>query len=75
VEKREEEREGKQAVSLQPAQAQEPINFVRETSGLYINGGELNHYSLHSLLIAIFQKLKCSKMIAIFAIGMGCGNK
>jgi len=54
VEKREEEREGKQAVSLQPAQAQEPRNFVRKTSGLYINGGELNHYSLHSLLIAIF---------------------
>jgi hypothetical protein len=32
-------------------------------------------YSLHPLLIAIFQNFKCSKMIAIFAIGMGCDNK
>jgi hypothetical protein len=32
-----EEREEKRAVSLQPAWAQEPRNFVRETSGPYIN--------------------------------------
>jgi len=32
-------------------------------------------YSLHPLLIAIFQNFKCSKIIDIFAIGMGCGNK
>ena len=28
-------------------------------------------YSLHPILIDIFQKLNCSKMIAIFIIGMG----
>jgi len=33
------------------------------------------YYSLHPLLIAIFQNFKCSKMIAIFAIDMGCCNK
>ena len=32
-------------------------------------------YSLHPILIDIFQKLKCSKIIDIFAIGIGCGNK
>jgi hypothetical protein len=32
MEKREEKREEKRAISLQPASAQEPINFVRETS-------------------------------------------
>ena len=40
-----EEREGKQVVSLQPARTQEPRNFVRETSGPYVNGRELNHYT------------------------------
>ena len=40
-----EEREEKQVVSLQLAQAQEPRNFVRETSGPCINGKELNHYT------------------------------
>ena len=49
-------------------------NLVRGTYELYINDEGLN-YSLYSLLIAIFQKLKCSKMIAIFTISMGIGNK
>ena len=40
----------------------------RRSNNVSIN----NTYSLHSLLIAIFQKLKCSKMVAIFTIGMGC---
>jgi hypothetical protein len=35
--RREERREKKQAVSLQPAWTQKPINFVREISGPYIN--------------------------------------
>jgi len=37
VEERSEEREEKQAVTLQPTSAQEPKNFVRETSEPYIN--------------------------------------
>ena len=40
-----EEREEKQVVSLQLAQAQEPINFVRKTNEQCINGEELNHYT------------------------------
>ena len=40
----EERREEKWDVSLQPVWAQEPRKSVRETSGLCINGGELNHY-------------------------------
>ena len=45
VEEREEERKEKQAVNLQPVQAQEPRNFVRYTSGPCINDGGLNHYT------------------------------
>ena len=35
----------KWAVSLQTVQTQEPEKFVRQTSGSYINDGELNHYT------------------------------
>jgi len=38
-----EKREVKQVVSLLLAQAQEPRNFVRETSGPCMNDEELNH--------------------------------
>jgi hypothetical protein len=38
---REEEREEKRVVSLQPAWAQGPRNFVREVSGPCINSEEL----------------------------------
>ena len=30
---------------LTASRAQEPSNFVRETNGSCINGGELNHYT------------------------------
>ena len=40
VEEREKEREEKRVVSLQSASTQEPRNFVRETSELYINDEE-----------------------------------
>ena len=45
MEEREEERDEKWTVSFQPVWAPEPRNFVRETGGPYINGGELNHYT------------------------------
>jgi hypothetical protein len=41
VEEKGEKREKKRAVSLQPAWIQELRNFMRETSGLCINGKEL----------------------------------
>jgi hypothetical protein len=41
VEERREEREEKQAVSLQPAWAEELRKSMRETCGLYINCEEL----------------------------------
>ena len=44
MEERGEEREGKWAVSLQPAYAQEPKKFVRVIGGPCINSEELNHY-------------------------------
>ena len=45
VEEREEERERKWAISLQPTLTQESRNLVRQISGPCINGGELNHYT------------------------------
>jgi len=45
VEEREEEREERWAVSLQPAWAQEPRNFVRGACGPYINDEGLNYYT------------------------------
>jgi len=44
VKERIEEREEVGYVSLQPALTQEPINFVRKTSGPYINCVELTIY-------------------------------
>jgi hypothetical protein len=44
VEEREEEREKKHAISLQPVYAQKSRNFVREDNGLCINSGELTTY-------------------------------
>ena len=41
VEERREEREAKRAVSLQPAWAQKPKKYVRDTSRPYINYEEL----------------------------------
>jgi hypothetical protein len=41
MEERGEGREEKRAVSLQPASSQQPKNFIRETSGLCINGKKL----------------------------------
>ena len=45
MEEREEDREGKQYVNLQPAQAHKLRNFVREIIGSCINSGELNYYT------------------------------
>jgi hypothetical protein len=41
MEERKKERGEKRGVSLQPACAQEPRNFIRQTYGPYINGEEL----------------------------------
>jgi len=44
MEEREEEKEGRWTVRLQPAYAQELRKFVREASGSCINSEGLNHY-------------------------------
>ena len=44
MEEREEEREEMWAVSLQPAEAQEPRNFVREKGGSYSLQLAVNYY-------------------------------
>ena len=48
------------------------VFFIESTSNHRI---AWKYYSLHPILIDIFQKLKYSKIIATFAIGMDCSNK
>ena len=54
---------------------EEKFPFLLGSGRLGIKSKDAWIYSLHLFFIAIFQKLKCSKMIAIFTISMGIGNK